>query len=389
MFRILTLTIACLLIAALPVLACNVPVFRYSLERWQPDRYEIVVIQREPLTAEQKNLVDSLAKQSDRCNIGKNVAFININEVGAEDRDKLTKRYNIAQFPWLIVRYPDHVDSGAAAYSGPIESDRLQNLLDSPARTELARRLLKGDSAVWLLLESGDRQKDDDIEAKLKTWLASLEKTIKLPELSNSPKDKLLREDLPLKTAFAILRVSRTAAAEKHFVHILSHMEKNLSTTEPVVVPVFGRGLALYAIVGKGITERNVTEAATFLTGKCSCEVKQLNPGVDLLMTADWDGPPGPQKQGVSTEPAAQAKKPAAVTLVRKEVPQPGAETRTEGSAASDSSAEQVSPATGEKAPDASFAPLDGYGGIGLVSAAVLLIVAIGLYSAARFGSNK
>ena len=128
---------------------------------------------------------------------------------------------------------------------------------------------------------------------------------MKLPELSNSPKDKLLREDLPLKMSFSILRVSRTDAAEKHFVHILRHMEKDLSAAaEPMVIPVFGRGLALYAIVGKGITENNVADAATFLTSACSCEVKQLNPGVDLLMTVDWDGSHVP-----ATQPASPPRK--------------------------------------------------------------------------------
>jgi hypothetical protein len=30
-------------------------------------------------------------------------------------------------------------------------------------------------------------------------------------------------------------------------------------------------------------------EAAEFLNGPCSCELKELNPGMDLLITADWD----------------------------------------------------------------------------------------------------
>jgi hypothetical protein len=30
-------------------------------------------------------------------------------------------------------------------------------------------------------------------------------------------------------------------------------------------------------------------EAAEFLNGPCSCELKELNPGMDLLIAADWD----------------------------------------------------------------------------------------------------
>ncbi len=58
---------------------------------------------------------------------------------------------------------------------------------------------------------------------------------------------------------------------------------------EPLLFPVFGRGRALYALAGKGINRETLDEAATFLIGKCSCQVKELNPGVDLLLAADWD----------------------------------------------------------------------------------------------------
>ena len=40
--------------------------------------------------------------------------------------------------------------------------------------------------------------------------------------------------------------------------------------------------------MGKGIAAETIEEAATFLIGKCSCQVKEQNPGIDLLFTADW-----------------------------------------------------------------------------------------------------
>ena len=45
----------------------------------------------------------------------------------------------------------------------------------------------------------------------------------------------------------------------------------------------------MFALVGKGIQNENIDEACTFLTGPCSCQVKELNPGVDLLMAVDWE----------------------------------------------------------------------------------------------------
>jgi hypothetical protein len=42
-------------------------------------------------------------------------------------------------------------------------------------------------------------------------------------------------------------------------------------------------------LIGAGITPDNIHESAAFLVGACSCEVKDLNPGFDLLLTANWD----------------------------------------------------------------------------------------------------
>ena len=45
-------------------------------------------------------------------------------------------------------------------------------MLDSPLRRELARRIWQGESAVWVLLQSGDRVKDKKTAAILEAALA-------------------------------------------------------------------------------------------------------------------------------------------------------------------------------------------------------------------------
>ena len=55
-----------------------------------------------------------------------------------------------------------------------------------------------------------------------------------------------------------------------------------------MVFPVFGQARVLYALVGKGIRHETIDRAASFLIGSCSCQVKEQNPGADLLMTVDW-----------------------------------------------------------------------------------------------------
>jgi hypothetical protein len=71
---------------------------------------------------------------------------------------------------------------------------------------------------------------------------------------------------------------------------MLIHSESDLAErTEPMVFPVYGRGRALWGLIGPGITASNIRDSASFLVGACSCEVKEQNPGFDLLLAADWD----------------------------------------------------------------------------------------------------
>ena len=75
-------------------------------------------------------------------------------------------------------------------------------------------------------------------------------------------------------------------------VNMLMKSEPDLDdyATYPMAFPVYGRGRVLYALVGDGIDKRNVIESCSFVIGPCSCQIKELNPGVDLLMNVDWEG---------------------------------------------------------------------------------------------------
>jgi hypothetical protein len=93
------------------------------------------------------------------------------------------------------------------------------------------------------------------------------------------------------KNSFSIFRLSRGSADESLLENLLIHIEPDLVvySTFPMAFPVFGRGRVLYALVGRGITGANISKSCFFMTEGCSCEVKELNPGVDLLLTADWE----------------------------------------------------------------------------------------------------
>jgi hypothetical protein len=69
-------------------------------------------------------------------------------------------------------------------------------------------------------------------------------------------------------------------------------MEKDLKDEEfvdkPMMFMVFGRGRALPPCIGKGVNRDNLLDCVDFVTGACSCTVKDQNPGMDLLFATNW-----------------------------------------------------------------------------------------------------
>ena len=274
---------------AVPVLACNVPVYRFALERWRPDPYRVVLVHEGPVDASHQKLLGPLQDQQDKSAVNVTVQDVDVTNFPDDKSDGVSKTKEKAQLPMLVVNYPAHLRIEQPIWKGAIDSDAIARLTDSPIRKELIKRLVDGQTAVWLFLESGHPEKDGPAFSLLETELKKLEQELKLPELTDSPDDTLLSND-PLRIAFSLLRVPRGDPQEQMLVEMLVHSEPDLADrSDPLVFPVFGRGRALFPLVGAGITKENILESATFLVGPCSCQVKELNPGFDLLLAADWD----------------------------------------------------------------------------------------------------
>ena len=64
---------------ALQVNACNIPVFRYSLERWKPDNCEVIVFHDGELTKAEEAWVRQLEKQSVLNNGSANAKIVRAN----------------------------------------------------------------------------------------------------------------------------------------------------------------------------------------------------------------------------------------------------------------------------------------------------------------------
>ncbi len=267
--------------------ACNVPVFRYALEHWEADAYALVVFHRGPLNAEQSSLLQTLEKAGSSGQANLTVTRV---DLAAEMSPALRTLWNAQENPappWMVVRYPRQSGIERCAWAGPLSEQTAKSLIESPARRNIARRLLSGDAVVWLLLESGNKKRDDEAGQRVEAELRKLEQSLALPE--RSPLDPPINPDLPLKIAFSTLRVARSDPAERMLVKLLVNWNANLATaTEEMLFPIFGRGRVVPPATGKEIRPEAIREMAEFLTGPCSCEVKERNPGYDLLLTANW-----------------------------------------------------------------------------------------------------
>jgi hypothetical protein len=256
---------------------CNIPVFRYALERWHAAPYDVIAFHRGPLGDDARAALNVLRQAGANLEVDR----VDVAEPLPEKRKALLERLKLEP-PCLVALFPG---SELVAWSGPLTAASAKGLSDSPARREITKRLLEGESAVWLLLESGDRAQDDAAAKTLETELKKLERSLKLPP--HAADDPPLLSEVPVRLAFSLFRLARTDAAEAPLVTMLLNSDTDLKG--PVAFPVFGRGRALWAMAGKGLNADMIAEAGSFLIGACSCEAKELNPGVDLLFAADWE----------------------------------------------------------------------------------------------------
>ncbi len=277
--------------------ACNVPVFRYALERWEADPYEIVVFHNGSLTEEQQALVEGMEKTGRDLLANLTVTRVNLAGELPPSLQTLWRRQANASPPWMVVRYPQQTGIENSAWAGPLNAETVKALLDSPARRDITQKLLRGDAVVWLLLGGGDGRRDDRVRQKIETELRQLEQSLVLPERSEL--DPPINPDLPLKIAFSTVGIAHADPAEQILVNLLLNWNTNLhAATEPMLFPIFGRGRAVSPVVGGQITAEAIRDMAEFLTGPCSCEVKAINPGYDLLLAANWRSVAGSQEAG-------------------------------------------------------------------------------------------
>jgi hypothetical protein len=336
--------------------ACAVPVFRYALERWEPDTFLVVVRHRESLTTPQRALVEKLRDVARDSARPANVDVVVLDNLQAEAKTSGTESGDApteepasadaattAATPEVTEEPPSAAAATTAAtpevngelrgeqrrqwleilekidappldpaakspqmlllmplpgrppwpvWSGPLTDANLRRLIDSPLRQTIVKRVLAGESAVWVLVASGQEEADKRAEETLRKELARMEKSLQLPSAEALAMEPSYRPDsaVELRIGFSVVVLKKDDPDEAIFRAMVLASEPDLiDFNEPITVPIFGRGRTYFALVGKGIHPDMIEENCRFLCDGCSCLIKQENPGVDMLLAVNWD----------------------------------------------------------------------------------------------------
>ncbi|NNE00099.1 MAG: hypothetical protein HKN47_22495 [Pirellulaceae bacterium] len=288
--------IAGLFVVAL-VHACNIPVFRYALERWRPDPCEIIVFHREPVTKSQHQTIGSLETLAPTYDGPTHLRVILSNVGGDQEPDHRElwqslpddAKSKAIHEPYTVVRCKVTQGRQVNVWHGRLSEVKALGITQSPARDEMSRRLLAGDSVVWLMIRSVNESKNARARDLLRSQFETLADKIELPEGVGLPGSELFA-DVPLLLKFSLLEIEASDAKEQFLIKLLTGMQQEaFAAGEPLLVPVFGRGRALAVIPASDLNEHRMEDLTVFLSGACSCQVKEQNPGFDLLISTDWD----------------------------------------------------------------------------------------------------
>ena len=292
--------------------ACQVPVFRYALERWQADDYHAVIIHQGALDEEQKKALEIIEEAgSPLFETGANLALHKLDLSSGPSVDPRwqseSSTFKPDDPPRIALYYPTSTGIEEPLWTGDLTIANAKAIIDSPLRQKIKDELLAGTSNVWLLIQSGDESLDQEAEQRLRKFLGQASEETKLPDgiiplekahqLRSGPDegpidmDDVLRSSVPLKIHFSTIAVSRNDPEEEIFISmLLKHSPRMRSVTDqPIAIPIFGRGRVLEGMIGEDITLEHTLGASSYLCSACSCQVKEENPGLDMLMAVKWD----------------------------------------------------------------------------------------------------
>ncbi len=289
---------------------CDIPLFRYALERWEPYPYELLIFHEGDLPEALSQALDEIQERP--LNLVAWLIDIHQENMHEELQKVWDREQEGATLPWGVARFPfpfrenvrDHT-----VWSGTLDAPTLWGLVDSPARRTVAEHILKGTSAVWIFIDGEDAEVNEAKYKVLRDRLEWIEQVAELPELALAEAERgAMSEDseayVPLKIDFEIVRVDPNDPAESFFVRMLRLAETEVEPEEfigqPFAAPILGQGRAIWALIGDRIVNHMIDDACQLVLWPPDPSMihihheadtaPPLHHGVDMLIQADWYG---------------------------------------------------------------------------------------------------
>jgi len=269
--------------------ACTIPVFRFALDRWEADKFHLVMPAAVSQTPEVQDLLRPL-----RANGKANLDFSTSKDPAQQD---------------TVLRY-SRGDGEKQVWSGKLDATTLAAVLDSPARQKIVQQLLAGDSVIWVIADNGsplDTAEAERVEKRLKF----LEQVASLPIHDPNDPDSQLGPGPALKLKFTTLRLRRDDPAEALLLRMIAGPKAAFDpATTSFAGAVFGRGRVLGAWPLSILDDASLEDACMFLVGRCGCRLKNESPGWDILLNLDWEKALAAASSAPASAEATPASKP-------------------------------------------------------------------------------
>lgn len=287
--------------------ACVTPVYRFALENWDTDPYRITVFHDHPFEKKEIEKIESivrasqvvyggipfeLKKEDSRSKANVSIRFVAVGEEMDPASQTLWEMQRNAKLPWAVIRYPRLSKKANVLWQGPLKGLDGPSLLNSPSREKVANYLINGETAVWVLLQTGDKTKDEKALNTLKKGLSRSEKELKLPFVPENERENTLSGTTAAlwRVSFKMVSIPRAERSEVPFITMLIKSNPDLMKhlNDPMVFSIFGKGRVFSALAGDDLTESAIVKANNFLLDSCQCEIKEQNPGTDLIFPNQW-----------------------------------------------------------------------------------------------------
>lgn len=283
--------LAVLLTAAVAA-ACDTPVYRYALYNWLPTDYRVYYLYDGDEDPADDAVLTRLNAASDAEPARINAELTKVNLAAhapdhlPEELERWQHRHPDVALPVFAVFSPH----GGELYTGKLEVSDVDAMVDSVARRRAAELLEEGHTTVLILLEADDEALMADAHEAINEVAQRAATGEIVPRSLGSIDVVEFGDDTRDVLSVAVLSLRRDDPNEEWFVRTLLSVEPDLDEyDEPMVFALYGRGRAMEPFIGPGITAGNLSDCISFLAGACSCEVKEQNPGMDLLMAWDWE----------------------------------------------------------------------------------------------------